>query len=268
MNIKALLHSTMSQHPIDVLDAQLLLVHILDKNRAWLIAHDDHVLSDNQVQQYQQLTKQRAQGVPLAYLIGYKEFWGRTFKVTRDTLIPRPETELLIEHALQLQPRTVLDMGTGTGIIAITLAKAWHDCSVTASDISNQALAVARCNAEIHKVKNIHFACSSWYTNIDGQFDLIISNPPYIAEEDSHLQALQYEPRKALTAPQSGLQDIQEIIEGASAHLNENGWLMLEHGYDQQNSVQQLFKQMEFKAVETIKDLAGWPRISMGQKRI
>ena len=268
MNLKVLLKTTASELCIDTLDAQLLLAHVLDKNRAWLIAHDDYVLTEQQIQQYQQLAENRSQGMPLAYLVGYKEFWGRRFKVTPDTLIPRPETELLIEQALQLRPKKILDLGTGTGIIAITLAKAWPDCLVFATDVSEQTLHVARDNAKTHQAENIRFVCTSWYHNIDDRFDLIISNPPYIAELDPHLEDLRYEPQQALTAAQSGMQDIEEIIRTASAHLTTDGWLMLEHGYDQQAPVQQLFKEAGFTAIQTKKDLAGWPRVSLGQKRI
>lgn len=268
MNVKTLLQSTLSEWSIDHLDAQLLLAHVLEKNRAWLFAHDDHVLTHAQLLVYQELVQKRAQGQPLAYLLGYKEFWGRRFKVTPETLIPRPETELLIEHALQQQPRSFVDLGTGTGIIAITLAKAWPECICVATDVSESALAVAHSNAETHQVDHIRFIHSHWYDNIDGSFDLIISNPPYIAENDPHLKALSYEPQQALTAEQSGLKDIAEIIHGGMAHLNNGGWLMLEHGYDQQQEVQQLLSKADFSAVDTLKDLAGWPRVSFGQKRI
>ena len=272
MNVKTLLKETLDTLSIDTLDAQLLLAYVLEKNRAWLIAHDDYELHPAELQRYQELVARRAEGLPLAYLTGTQEFWGMPFTVTPATLIPRPETERLIEQALtiQPQPKQILDMGTGSGIIAITLAKEWPDSVFVATDVSRAALSIAQENANKLGANNITFKRSRWYDDLDASssFDLIVSNPPYIAPSDPHLEKLRFEPQQALIADDAGLCDIEQIIDGASAFLNTEGWLMLEHGYDQQEAVQALLQKYQFTAIETLKDLAGWPRISVGQKRI
>jgi len=253
------------------LDAEILLCHCLDKPRTFLRAWPEKALNDAQLNLYQKLIWQRQQGVPVAYLTGSREFWSRDFKVSKDVLIPRPDTELLIELSLKLmvdkQSIKLIDLGTGSGIIAITLAAENPFALVTATDISTNALKIARHNAKMHHINNICFKQSSWFSDIDdNNFDLVISNPPYIAANDPHLQQenIQHEPQKALISPEQGLQDIRIIANQARRHLNPKGHLLIEHGYNQQADVQAIFKSFNYQQIFTHTDLSGNPRVTTG----
>ena len=253
------------------LDAEILLCLALDKPRAYLRAWPERVPETNQTRHFQTLLQQRRQGTPVAYLTGQREFWSRDFQVTSDVLIPRPETELLIEIGLTLLPRDmpakIIDLGTGSGIIAITLAKELPQANVTATDWSPSALQVARHNAAEHQADHIRFLHSNWFASVPPEkFDLVISNPPYIAEDDSHLDQgdVRFEPRTALTAPGHGLADIQTRAGAALHYLKSDGHLLIEHGYDQQQAVQSIFRDLGYDNVRTYKDLSGQPRATYG----
>ncbi len=241
-----------SQHK----DITQLLSLVLEKSHAWLLSNDDYQLSTNEESKLKTLIKKREQGVPFAYLSGTKGFYHLKFKVTPDTLIPRPETELLVDIALNLfinKPCNLLDLGTGSGIIAITLADKNPHWQVTATDFSNKALEIAKQNATIITNK-INFQQGSWFEAVPNQrFDLIISNPPYIEEGDGYLDNLTHEPISALTAGKDGLDDIRIIINQAPIHLNKHGFLLLEHGYNQQEMIVELLKQ-KFTHIKTFQD--------------
>ena len=260
------------------LDAQLLLAHTLQKPRSWLFAHDDMLLSPDQQARFEQLLARRAEGVPVAYLLGEAAFYDFILKVTPDVLIPRPETELLVESALEKlrekmaaqkvgdPPVRAVDLGTGSGAIAIALARHAPTAHIAASDASPNALAVAQDNARRLGV-NIDFRHGSWLAPFAGErFDVIVSNPPYIAPADPHLQGdIRHEPQSALVADTDGLADLQTIIQQAPAHLEPGSWLLLEHGYDQQHAVESLLRTAGFDAVACLNDLAGQPRVSLAQ---
>jgi release factor glutamine methyltransferase len=252
------------------LEIRVLLGHALGVNRAWLIAHEHDELPAAPLEKYETLLARRLAGEPVAYLLGEKEFFGRSFKVTPDVLIPRPETELLVELALEKLPPSgrALDLGTGSGCIAITLALERPGCGIVAVDQSAAALAVAKENA-VHLGAKLGFYQGSWYQALPqdiGRFDLIVSNPPYVAENDSHLAALVHEPAQALASGADGLDDIRLIVQGAAAWLRPGGWLMFEHGWDQGAACRGLLQQAGFYDVETRADLAGIGRVSLGKR--
>lgn len=254
------------------LDAEVLLCHVLDKPRSHLRAWPENKLPAEQLAQFFQLINQRQQGIPIAYLTGNREFWSRDFIVSPAVLIPRPDTELLIELSLDLlsplsKPK-VIDLGTGSGIIAITLAAERADLDVIATDISLDALAIARQNALNHQVQNIQFIHSSWFDNISpAKFDLIISNPPYIADNDPHLSQgdVRFEPSSALIAENQGLKDIQNIADAGRQYLKKGGGLLIEHGCDQQTDVQSIFHTFDYIDIKTHQDLSGNPRVTTAQ---
>lgn len=253
-------------------EVQLLLQGVLNVNRAYLLAHPERVLTEPELSHYLALLQRRLQGEPLAYILGEREFYGLNFKVTPATLIPRPDTELLVELALvHLPPEggCVLDLGTGSGAIALSIAHARPDLEVTAVDASEAALSVAEENASRLGVRNASFIHGDWFSALAGRrFDLIVSNPPYIAENDPHLVRgdLRFEPSSALAAGADGLDDIRHIIGEAGAHLSAGGWLLLEHGYDQAVHVRELLRNLGFENVRSYKDLAGIERVSSGQR--
>ena len=254
------------------LEAQLLLAHTLNVNRAWLLAHDDVEPSTLQTAQFEALLNRRLAGVPVAYIFGEKEFYGLTFKVSRAVLIPRPETELLVEWALaQLpldSPCRVLDLGTGSGAIALTLARLRPLAEVVAVDVSNAALQIAADNAARLGVTNVRFIQSDWFSNLAGvgKFDAIVSNPPYIAAHDVHLSHgdLRFEPAAALASGALGHDALDQIIQHAPLWLSAAGWLALEHGYDQAAHARSALSRAGFQAIITQCDLAGVDRVSSG----
>ncbi len=266
---QALQHA--AQRGLARIDAQLLLLHCVgrpDAGRAWLLAHDDDILSPAQAALWEQLLARRLNGEPVAYLTGRKEFFGLPLQVDARVLDPRPDTETLVEWALEvLQPLStpqVADLGTGSGAIALAIQHQRPDAQVTAVDYSQDALAVARANAAQLKlpVRVLH---SSWLEQVEGRFDAIVTNPPYIREDDPHMPALQHEPRQALTSGADGLDDIRAICAQAPAHLVPGGWLLIEHGWDQSEAVQQLLKTAGFTLVHSRQDLAGIARCTGGQ---
>lgn len=255
---------------LDKLDVQLLLLHALgktDRERAWLLAHDTDELQPDTADVFRALSLRRAAGEPLAYVVGYKEFFGLRFTVSDAVLIPRPDTETLVQWSLDLltgldKPK-VLDLGTGSGAIAICLAHQLKT-AVDATDLSENALHVARDNARQLGV-DVQFLQSHWFDKVSGHYQLIASNPPYIADADPHLAALGHEPLNALTAGRDGLSDIRQIVQFAPDHLHPGGWLLLEHGYDQATAVRELLAQRGFTQVQSRMDLASIARCSGGQ---
>ena len=257
-----------------VLDAELLLAHVLQKTRTWLHTWPEYELSAEQTQEFEQLVARRVVGEPVAHLLAQQEFWSLDLIVTADTLIPRPETERLVELALERIPPTaawrIADLGTGTGAIALALAKERPACSVIATDQSAAALAVAEDNARNNRLHNVTFRRGNWFEALQDEapFDLIVSNPPYIKETDPHLLQgdVRFEPTTALTAGPDGLTDLQHLIDQALPHLKPGGWLLLEHGYDQGEAVVQLLQEAGFVQVSDYPDLAGLPRVATGCK--
>ncbi|MDY0308291.1 MAG: peptide chain release factor N(5)-glutamine methyltransferase [Castellaniella sp.] len=254
------------------LEAQLLWQRVLGVPRAWLIAHDTDPLDPAQVAAYRALEARRLAGEPIAYILGYREFFGRNFQVTPAVLIPRPDTELLVECGLRairdVRAPRVLDLGTGSGIVAVTLALERPDAQVRATDCSAQALDVARKNAGALGAK-LWFSHGNWYdTDLgSGQFDLIVSNPPYIDARDGHLGRgdLRFEPLGALTDGADGLRDLRAIVRGAPDHLAPGGILCVEHGWDQAESVRSLLLDRRFDAVSSERDLSGIERVTQGR---
>ncbi|EXI88418.1 MAG: Release factor glutamine methyltransferase [Candidatus Accumulibacter regalis] len=259
---------------IDRLDARLLVEQVATCTHADLIAHSTRTLSADQLCRFEALVGRRASGEPLAYLLGSAEFYGREFVVTPAVLIPRPETELLVDLAIErlrsLPNARILDLGTGSGVLAVTLARLCPGALVTAVDLSPAALAVASGNAVGHAVE-VSFLAGHWYTPLgESRFDLIVANPPYVAHADPHLQGdgLPYEPRIALTdgvVGGDGLACLREIIRGAVTHLRPAGWLLVEHGYNQAAAVRQLLGQQRFVEIGSWCDLAGIERVSGGR---
>ncbi len=259
------------------IDAEVLLGYSLGQSRAWLLTYQDEELSDSQNSDFQQLVERRRQGEPIAYILGNREFWSLNLNVSPATLIPRPETEVLvevaIEKAIMLTKNTlsIADLGTGSGAIALALASELPSAFITAVDQSKDALAVAIENAEMCQLSNIEFIPSNWFDSIlEHQFDIICSNPPYIETLDPHLQQgdLRFEPRSALASGPDGFFDLQQIIAKAPLFLNDGGWLILEHGFQQAQRTQDLLAEQGFVNIETREDYAGHPRITFGQKQL
>jgi release factor glutamine methyltransferase len=256
----------------------VLLQHTLKANRAYLTAHPEKVLTAAQQQQFYELIARRKNGEPVAYIVSEREFFGLNFKVTTAVLIPRPETELLVEQALMGLPEnrsiSVLDLGTGSGAIAIAIAKHRPLAEITAVDASTKALDVAKENAQRYlsdRASSIKFIQSDWFDALpDEPFDMIVSNPPYIAEDDPHLAQgdLRFEPREALAAGPRGLSALAHIARNAAPRLAPGGWLLLEHGYDQGAACRELLTVAEFTNVATHKDLAGIDRVTLGQRQV
>jgi release factor glutamine methyltransferase len=255
------------------IEVQILLNSILPQaTRAWLIAHENDALEANIHADFQALLNRRLKGEPIAHIIGHREFYGMVLQVTTDTLIPRPDTETLVEAALSRIPEnrnvSVLDLGTGTGAIALAIANHRPQAEVIAVDASKKALAVAKNNAQRLAINNVSFQVSNWYDALeDGRFDLIVSNPPYIEQDDAHLQQgdLRFEPLSALASGEDGLDDIRHIIAHALIHLKPQGWLMLEHGYNQAESVSDLMADTGLVDIATIQDLGGNDRVTIGK---
>jgi release factor glutamine methyltransferase len=258
---------------IDATEAELLLAHVLDRPRSWLFAHADALLREDEAARFDTLLARRERGEPVAYLTGRRGFWTLDLAVTPDTLVPRAETERLVEAALDRLPAgetcRVADLGTGSGAIALAIARERPTARVVATDRSEAALAVARDNARALGIGNVAFRAGDWYAALGGErFDLIVSNPPYIAAGDPHLDRgdLRFEPRAALTPGGDGLAAIRTLVAGAPAHLVEGGWLMVEHGHDQGPAVRALFDAAGFADVATLQDLECRDRIGSGRR--
>ncbi len=252
------------------LDAEILLGHVLQRGRAWIMTHGDDSLTEAQLADFGNAIERRADGTPVAYLTGTREFWSLDLAVSPDVLIPRPETELLVElglASLGTGNRRVLDLGTGSGAIALAVASERPDVEVTGVDRSSAAIDVARANARRLGIGNARFIRSDWFDALQGQvFDLVLANPPYVADGDPHLAGeVRFEPRSALVAEDNGLADLRAIIHAAPRFLAIGGSLMVEHGCDQADAVEALFNTAGFRAVETVHDLAGLPRVTRGQ---
>ena len=271
---KAIAHAQIEG--IDRLDVQLMLGALLNKPRSWLIAHDDQLLTRIQTEKLAHWVRRRLDGEPLAYLLGQKEFYGLMLRVDPSVLVPRPETELLVDWALRLLRGTlaahtnpsVIDLGTGSGAIALAIKHRFQAASVVAVDCSVAALETASGNAVSLNLA-IDLVRGGWWDAVPGRrFDLALSNPPYIANWDRHLAALRHEPQGALIAHRDGLADLEEIIDGTRAHLNPEGWLLLEHGHDQASTMRQRLESAGFVQVQTLRDLAGLERCTGGQMKL
>lgn len=256
------------------LEAQILTAHALGVDRAWLIAHDRDALSTTQSAAIETLITRRESGEPVAYILGEKEFYGRLFKVTPDVLIPRPETELLVEAALERLPKDrparILDLGTGSGCIAITLALEMREAEVWAVDFNPVSLGIARENANRLDANDVRFVLSDWFEGVDVKnFDLIVANPPYIAPNDAHLTCgdVRFEPWDALVSGEDGLDDLLVITRGAIYFLSPQGWLLVEHGYLQGGICRNLYAAAGYAAISTLEDLAGHGRVTLGARR-
>ena len=273
MNTPTLAQALAQAHTLGLarIDAQLLLLHTVGRtgsDRAWLLAHDNDVLAPAQHTQFLALCQRRAAGEPVAYLTGHKEFYGLPLQVDARVLDPRPDTETLVDWALEVMaplpsPR-VADLGTGSGAIALALQSQRPTAQVLAVDASSDALAVAQANAQRLGLP-VRFVQSDWLAGVEGVFDAIVSNPPYIPSADPHLAALTHEPLQALASGADGLADLRTIVAQAPAHLAPGGWLLLEHGYDQAEAVRALLTQRGFVQVQSHNDLAGIARCTGGQ---
>ncbi|MCK5919245.1 MAG: peptide chain release factor N(5)-glutamine methyltransferase [Cocleimonas sp.] len=254
------------------LDAELLLAHCLHKERSYLYAWGEKQVEESTQQAFKQLIKKRLTDYPVAYLLGYKEFWSLDLMVTEDVLIPRPETELVVETALEkiqsISTPNILDLGTGTGAIALAIASERPDALITASDYSENALAIAKKNAHQNQINTVDFIPSDWFTNLPRtKFDLIVSNPPYIKSDDLHLQqGIRYEPLQALAAGKTGLDDIISILDSALAYMKNGAWIIIEHGYDQGKLVPMLMKNAGLQQIRCIQDYNENDRLTMGKK--
>jgi release factor glutamine methyltransferase len=256
------------------IEVQSLLQHVLQVRRSYLLANPEQLLNEVQQASYAELLKRRLHGEPIPYILGAREFFGLSFKVTPATLIPRPETELLVELALQLMPHnkkcSVLDMGTGSGAIALSIAHARPDAVVVAVDASEAALQVAGENAVRLGIRNIRLLQSDWFAALSGRrFDLIVANPPYVAAGDKHLTQgdVRFEPLSALASGKDGLDDIRSIIEQAGEYLEPGAWILFEHGYEQAAQVRGILLRCGFGEVFSTRDIAGIERVSGGVKQ-
>ena len=254
-------------------DAELLLCHVLGCDRTYLKTWPEKQLSSDQQTQYSSLINLRREGRPIAYLLGRRDFWTLELFVSPATLIPRPDTEILIEHALELtlpSDASVLDLGTGTGAIALSLASERLRWQVTASDAFSEVVALAQKNAKHNRLERVDIVCSSWFEMFENRrFHLIVSNPPYIDPQDPHLSQgdLRYEPVSALVAQEHGMADIQHIVQASVKHLYVEGWLMIEHGYQQGELVRNCFEQCGFEQIKTVCDFGNNERVTMGQMK-
>ncbi len=265
LNVAQALHEARALG-VDRLDALMLLADTLACSRTWLLAHDDATLSTEQTTLLRACFGRRASGEPLAYLLGEKEFHGLMLHVDSNVLVPRPDTEVLVDWALELlaglEHPSVIDLGTGSGAIALAVKHAHPAAAVVATDVSAAALEVARANAGWLAL-HVEFVEGSWWqAAAHRRFSLVLSNPPYIAGGDQHLAALSHEPTLALTPGGDGLDALRCIVAGAAVHLEPGGWLLLEHGFDQADAVQALLRAQGFVSVQTRRDLAGQPRCS------
>lgn len=255
------------------IEAQMLLGTALAVSRAWMIANAQKTLTQADENRFRALLQRRLQGEPVAYILGHREFYGLDFIVGPDVLIPRPDTETLVEAALQRipaqSPYRILDLGTGSGAIAIAIAHHRPHAAVIAVDRSETSLAIARQNAGLLKTDNLQLIQSDWFSALpNARYDIIVSNPPYIPENDPHLSQgdLRFEPGSALASGPDGLNDIRRIVEQSPHHLEAGGWLLLEHGYDQAEKVAELLRARGFTEIGHAADLAGIQRVTFGRK--
>ena len=255
------------------LDSELLMCHVLDCNRTYLFTWSDKVLEQEVVEHFNRLVARREQGEPIAHITGNREFWSLDLSVNPSTLIPRPDTETLVEKALEiievkeLDQGKGLDLGTGTGAIALALASELPSWQWQGVDLSDDAVVLAKSNAEKNNINNVKFAQSNWFSNVSAEkFDLIVSNPPYIDPEDPHLNQgdVRFEPLSALIAPEHGMADVCYIIEKAKQYLKTGAAILIEHGYDQGSAVRAQFTDNNYHNVKTFKDLAGNDRVTVG----
>ncbi|MCU7553837.1 peptide chain release factor N(5)-glutamine methyltransferase [Alteromonas sp. ASW11-19] len=260
---------TLSECDDSVIDSKVLLAHVLERTQTWLYTWPDYTLTAAQWQQFQLLVARRNSGEPVAYLTGVRAFWTLELATSPATLIPRPETELLVESALELMPEgasRVCDLGTGTGAVALAIASERPELAVTGADLQPDAVALARANALRNQVGNARFIESSWFEALSGKFDMIVSNPPYVEADSEYLEKgdVRFEPRSALVAGADGLDDIRIIVAAAPEFLCAGGWVLLEHGFNQADAIQTLLHAAGFKQIHTRKDLAGHARITGG----
>ncbi|CZF77454.1 Release factor glutamine methyltransferase [Grimontia celer] len=259
------------QSPSPRIDASVLLCHVLDKPSSYLYTWSDKSLSDEEKAAFNALLERRKVGEPVAYIIGYRDFWSLRLNVEPSTLIPRPDTERLVELALERLPQgegSVLDLGTGTGAIALAIASERKDMAVTGVDLRDEAAALAERNKVENGINNAQFMQSSWFGNVpEHRFTMIVSNPPYIDPEDPHLSQgdVRFEPKSALIADDHGLADIRVICQQSPEYLADSGWLLIEHGYDQGEVVRTIFSDAGFSDVETQHDYAGLDRVTLGR---
>ncbi|ELY2648309.1 peptide chain release factor N(5)-glutamine methyltransferase [Cronobacter sakazakii] len=254
-------------------DAEILLAFVTGRTRTFILAFGETALTDDELTRLDALLARRAAGEPVAYLIGQREFWSLPLEVSPATLIPRPDTECLVEQALARLPATpcrILDLGTGTGAIALALASERPDCHVTALDVIPEAVALAKRNAQRLGIDNVTILQSHWFSALtDVRFSLIVSNPPYIDGDDPHLSQgdVRFEPKSALVADDAGLADLETLVTEARRFLEDNGWLMLEHGWQQGEAVRELFTRAGYQGVETCRDYGGNERLTLGHYR-
>lgn len=258
--------------PTADLDARVLLEHTLQRGHAWLMAHGNERIDPDELARYQRFVDDRRCGKPVAHITGWKEFWSLRLEVGNTVLIPRPETEHLVEHALVLisgnRRLHIADMGTGSGAVALAIASERPLCSVTATDISMTALDMAAANASRLNIDNVQFRCGHWFRPLAGQmFDLIVANPPYIASDEACLKFgdLAHEPANALQAGPQGLDALQALGAHATEHLSPGGWILVEHGHDQQHEVAQIFEGNGLRQIKCYPDHAGHPRVTAGR---
>tara|TARA_R100001244_G_scaffold4518_6_gene5608 strand:- start:24476 stop:25315 length:840 start_codon:yes stop_codon:yes gene_type:complete len=251
------------------LDAQVLLLHILQKPRSYLFTWPEHALSDEQQSQFNVFIQRRLKGEPVAHITGLREFWSLSLEVNATTLIPRPDTETLVEQALEIAlPATakVLDLGTGTGAIALALGSEMPNWQITAVDRVSDAVALATRNQQRLAINNVHVKQSNWFSELHGEkFNLIVTNPPYIESSDIHLNQgdVRFEPLSALVADDCGMSDIKQIITQSRDYLSSNGYLLIEHGFEQGEAVRHFFEKMAFVNIKTVKDLGNNDRVTL-----
>ena len=263
----------LASHLAGSLEAEILLGHVLGVSRAWLYANGDQTVDGGKQETFRNLAERRQQGEPIAYLTGVREFWSLPLQVTPDVLIPRPETEILVEAALDLIPTDaawrVADLGTGSGAVALAIASERPLCEVHATELSPAALAVAQGNGDALLPGRVQFHLGSWLEPLQGCFQLIVSNPPYVAADDEHLRQgdCRFEPIGALTTGEATLAAIDQIAQQSRSFLGPGGWLAMEHGWDQGRQVRTLLERYGYCGVETRKDLEGRERITRGMKK-
>lgn len=257
------------------LEAEILLAHTLGKSRTYLRTYPKQPIDSTTMMQLNRVVTRRINGEPIAYITGHREFWSLDLLINKNTLIPRPETEMLVELALRKIPckksLCIADLGTGSGAIALAIANERPNCAIIATDVSEQALTIARKNATRLMLTNIEFYHGSWFEPINNEmFDIIVSNPPYIANNDTHLQKgdLRFEPLSALQSGHDGLNAIRHIIRNAKAYLHREGWVLMEHGYDQRDELIALLKNNDYRNIAWHNDTQNQPRIILGQKKL